>query len=106
MRFARARRASRRLHDRRAANRSGAPARGWLPAASSPYLLTGQVFIGGSATLTIEAGVTVYGYKDDGSGSAPGPALVIDGSHLCSGLEFWNITCTLVKELDRSSRIT
>ena len=60
----------------------------------------------GTATLTIEAGVTVYGYKDDGSGSAPGPALVIDGSHLCSGLEFWNITCTLVKELDRSSRIT
>ena len=44
--------------------------------ASSPYLLTGQVFIGGSATLTIEAGVTVYGYKDDGSGSAP--ALVIE----------------------------
>ena len=67
-----------------------------LRQASSPYLLTGQVLIGGSATLTIEAGVTVYGYKDDGSGSAPGPALVIDGSHLCSGLEFWNITCNFV----------
>merc|ERR1719473_1176126 len=42
----------------------------WL-AASSPYLLTGQVYIGGSATLTIEPGVTIYGYKDDGFGTAP-----------------------------------
>ena len=35
-----------------------------------------QVFVGGSATLTIEPGVTIYGYKDDGTGSAP--CLVIE----------------------------
>jgi hypothetical protein len=48
--------------------------------ADSPYLLTGQVFVGGGATLTIEAGVTIYGYKDDGTGAAP--CLVIESGSM------------------------
>ena len=44
--------------------------------ASTTYLMTGQVFVKSGATLTIEAGTTIYAYGDDGNGAAP--ALVIE----------------------------
>ncbi len=43
---------------------------------SDNIVMTGQIFVKGGATLTIEAGATIHAYADDGTGNAP--ALVIE----------------------------
>ncbi|CAD7699375.1 unnamed protein product [Ostreobium quekettii] len=44
--------------------------------ADTVYLLTDQVFVKDGATLTIQAGTTIFAYSDNGAGKAP--ALVVE----------------------------
>merc|ERR1719473_2657802 len=62
--------------------------------ASEANLLTCQTFVKSGATLTIEAGATIYGYGDDGSMKAP--ALIIDrgGKIMADGTKTAPITMT------------
>merc|ERR1719487_728798 len=62
--------------------------------ASETNLLTCQTFVKSGATLTIEAGATIYGYGDDGSMKAP--ALIVDrgGTIMADGTKTAPITMT------------
>merc|ERR550514_2074202 len=62
--------------------------------AADPHLLTCQTFVKSGATLTIEAGATIYGYGDDGSMKAP--ALIVDrgGTIMADGTKTAPITMT------------
>merc|ERR1712167_265334 len=45
---------------------------------SGNVMLSKQVFVPSGVTLTIEAGTTIYGYKDDGAGGTTAPSLIVE----------------------------
>ena len=66
------------------------------PSWSGNVIITKQVFVPSGVTLTIAAGTTIYGYKDDGSGGTTAPSLVIErgGTLMAEGTASQPITFT------------
>merc|ERR1719453_1013669 len=66
--------------------------------ASEKTLLTCQTFVKEGATLTIEAGATIYGYGDDGTGKAPAIVVDRDAKIVANGVKAAPITMTSALE--------
>jgi hypothetical protein len=65
--------------------------------AADSLLLTGQAFVKSGATLTIEAGATIYSRADDGAGLAPAlvierGAKIIANGHASAPITFTSVT--------------
>ena len=66
------------------------------------YVLTGQVFVKDSVTLTIEAGTTIRAQQDDGQGLAPALVVEMGGKLIADGTKDAPITFTSILNPDDS----